>query len=276
MGVQLRLPGLPRRLDERQQPTAGDVRRRPDRRRAVHDGLTGCGDFDYGTGDGGGQPDNTAPTAKATATPTQAKAGQQVQLDGSGSTDAETPNDLDYCWDFGDGGSTKDSSDVSPTASWKRGGEKTVTLTVTDPEGETATDTVTVTVSGRVKHVNAQSRKVTKHGSWRTRHGGGAADGNYMDNLGSGQGKDRMVFTFTSRRLDLIYGTARRGGVAKVWIDGFRQPTLSFHAHRKAVKINRTARYRHLGPGQHTVKVVVTKSRRLRGGLQPHQLSHHP
>ena len=81
---------------------------------------------------------------------------------------------------------------MSPTASWKR--DKTATLTVTDPEGETATDTVTVTVSGRVKHVNAQSRKVTRSGSWRTRHGHGAADGNYMDNLGSGQGMDRMVF----------------------------------------------------------------------------------
>jgi hypothetical protein len=79
-----------------------------------------------------------------------------------------------------------------------------------------------------------------------------------MDNLGSGTGVDRMVFTFTSPRLAVLFGSSTRGGTAKVWVDGVRKKNLSFHAGHKAVKIDRTRRFGHLGSGSHKIKIEVT------------------
>ncbi|MBB6627962.1 immune inhibitor A [Nocardioides sp. KIGAM211] len=107
----------------------------------------GCGTFDYGYTPVTGTA-NTAPTAKAGATPKKAGKGETVSFTGAGSDDAETPNDLDYTWDFDNGGSAKDASGVDVTHAFTKDGTYDVTLTVTDPMGETDTDTVTVTVSG--------------------------------------------------------------------------------------------------------------------------------
>ena len=65
---------------------------------------------------------NTAPTAWAVATPTEAETGADVALDGTNSTDAETPDTLTYAWDFGDGGDTVDATTPTATVSYSTGG----------------------------------------------------------------------------------------------------------------------------------------------------------
>jgi M6 family metalloprotease-like protein len=108
---------------------------------------SGCGAFDYGytTGPGsGGQ--NTAPSAKASASPATAKVGQKVTLSAEGTTDAETPSNLTYSWDFDNGGTTKDASRKTATVSYTNAGVRHPKLTVSDPQGLNGTASTTVTV----------------------------------------------------------------------------------------------------------------------------------
>lgn len=107
----------------------------------------GCGAFDYGYTPVVPPPTNTAPTAKAKATPSSATTGETVTFTGIDSTDAETPDTLDYSWDFGNGGSDKDASGVDVNHTFTQAGTYDVTVLVTDPQGATDTDTVTVEVT---------------------------------------------------------------------------------------------------------------------------------
>lgn len=99
---------------------------------------------------------NTAPTADAGPDQTVV-AGEVVQLDGSGSTDAEDPADgLGYSWtvadDAGTGLTTSDlagANTATPSFTAPPVGAAAtlvIRLTVTDSGGLTGTDTVTVTV----------------------------------------------------------------------------------------------------------------------------------
>jgi M6 family metalloprotease-like protein len=112
---------------------------------------SGCGAFDYGytTGPSGGG-GNTAPVAKATATPSTAKVGSPVTLSAAGTTDAETPDALDYSWDFGNGGTTKDATGKTVKVAYANAGTFTPKVTVTDPQGlnGTASTSVNVTRNG--------------------------------------------------------------------------------------------------------------------------------
>jgi len=222
----------------------------------------GCGAFDYGYGDAAGPGANTAPTAAASATPARVATGEQVELSAAGSDDAETPDGLDYSWDFGNGGSDKDATGRVATTSYGQPGTKTATVTVTDPQGGTDTATVAVEVVERTaaaRHVNCQSGNVTRHGSWRTVRGGGADDGNYCDNLGRGSGVDRLTYSFTGRRIDLLFGHSTRGGAAQVWVDGERRPNVSFQGERSSVRINGREPYAGLGGGRHTIRIEVVR-----------------
>jgi len=107
----------------------------------------GCGTFDYGYTTVSGTP-NTAPTAAASATPATAAPGETIAFSGTGSDDAETPDDLEYTWDFDDGGTAKDASGEDVSHAFDEEGAYDVELTVTDPQGGTATDTVRVVVAG--------------------------------------------------------------------------------------------------------------------------------
>ncbi|MGN6576910.1 MAG: PKD domain-containing protein, partial [Nocardioides sp.] len=114
---------------------------------------SGCGTFDYGyvdeAGSGSAPGENTAPSADATATPNPARAGQQVTLDARGSSDPDTAaSDLDYSWDFGDGGTAKDAAGSVAAVTYDAPGTYTATVTVTDPEGASDTASVDVVVAG--------------------------------------------------------------------------------------------------------------------------------
>ncbi|GAA1125104.1 PKD domain-containing protein [Nocardioides aquiterrae] len=226
---------------------------------------TGCGAFDYGylppTA-----PANTAPTADAKADPDHARTGQQVTFDASGSSDAETPGDLDYTWDFRDGGSTKDASGPVVRHAFDQAGTYDVTVLVTDPSGATAADFVRVTVapspgpSPSPTTVQCGSRKVDRTGSWRNVRSTSASGGRYCDNLGTGKGRDTMRLTTVGPKLDVRFGQAARGGRAKIVVDGDRVATIRFRGTQaKPVFAHRVLR--HLGAGPHQVKLVVVKGR---------------
>ncbi len=107
---------------------------------------TGCSTFDYGY-TSPTPVSNTAPTAKAAADRQTATTDEPVAFNGAGTTDAETPANLDYSWDFGDGGSTKDAAGREVSHTFTAPGTYAVTLLVTDPSGATDTDQVSVTVT---------------------------------------------------------------------------------------------------------------------------------
>ncbi|MGH7676864.1 MAG: PKD domain-containing protein, partial [Gemmatimonadaceae bacterium] len=85
---------------------------------------------------------NTAPVANADG-PYSGAEGDEIQFDGSLSTDAEN-NIVSYAWDFGDGNT---GSGISPTHAYATGGTFTVTLTVTDAEGLSSQATSTTTIA---------------------------------------------------------------------------------------------------------------------------------
>ena len=131
-------------------PAAGDLNAD-----VVFDLGAGCGTFDYGYADKAAGK-NTKPVAKASAKPNPVVAGKPVTLSGNGSTDAETPKDLQYSWDFdiardsnGDekSGNDKDAVGKNVRTTYRQPGTYTARLTVTDPRGATGTTTVKVVVA---------------------------------------------------------------------------------------------------------------------------------
>jgi hypothetical protein len=93
---------------------------------------------------------NEPPTAAAGG-PYIVDEGSSVQLDGSGSSDAEQDAaTLTYAWDFDGDGSYDDATGINPTfsaASLDGPDSVTVGLQVTDDGGLTATDTATITIN---------------------------------------------------------------------------------------------------------------------------------
>ncbi|MFQ6040065.1 MAG: PKD domain-containing protein [Candidatus Poribacteria bacterium] len=86
---------------------------------------------------------NVPPTADAGVAEIAAKVGEEIQLDGSNSTD-EDGTIATFNWDFGDG-EVGEGEQIAHA--YAAAGEYTVTLTVTDDKGDTGTATVKVTVA---------------------------------------------------------------------------------------------------------------------------------
>lgn len=226
---------------------------------------SGCGAFDYGYAPVTA-PGNTAPTARADGPATAGK-GERVTFSGTGSTDDQTPGDLDYAWDFGDGGSTKDASGPVVKHAFDEAGTYDVTLLVTDPSGATDTDTVRVAVTGGgtpgggERTVQCGSRKVAKTGSWRNVKSAKAQGGRYCDNLGKRKGIDSLTLTIKGPRLDVLIGRSKRGGEAVMVVDGDFHTVFSFRGPSRQPVLGRHIRLRGLGAGEHTVELQVTKGR---------------
>ena len=73
--------------------------------------------------------------------------GEEVEFDGSGTTDPDVGDVLTYEWNFGDGSPTESGIDlVAPTHTYADNGVYTVELTVTDDHSVEDTDEMTVTV----------------------------------------------------------------------------------------------------------------------------------
>ena len=198
---------------------------------------------------------NTAPTADATASPRKGLVGDTFTFDGSGSTDAEDPDDLTYSWSFGNGGNTQDAEGASVRKSFGKAGVYDVTLTVTDPDGGVDADTVRVKVARKVACGNG---RVDRAGSWRAAElHQDARGGKYCDNLGKGRGKDRLKIAFTGPRLELTYARARAGGSAKIVVDGVRVGTVKFHGRSTRPTFGYSTAFGGLGDGEHTARLVM-------------------
>ena len=89
---------------------------------------------------------NIAPVARATATPDHGTAPFEVQLDASGSTDANPGDRLSYSWDLDDDGVFDDSTSVNPTHVYSNPGHYVPKVMVRDQDGLWSTDEVGVDV----------------------------------------------------------------------------------------------------------------------------------
>jgi PKD repeat protein len=95
------------------------------------------------------------PSASFSYTPPSPDVGQQVEFDGSGSSDPDGGSIQSYSWDF-DGDGSADASGQQPSHTYERAGTYQVELAVTNDEGQTASTTRTVTVESTVAYaVNA-------------------------------------------------------------------------------------------------------------------------
>jgi M6 family metalloprotease-like protein len=264
----------------------------------------GCGTFDYGYDEAPTPPANTAPEASATATPATGAAGTRVRLDASGSTDAETPESLTYSWDFDNGGPSKDASGASVDHVFGNPGTFDATVTVSDAGGLTDTATVRITITERSattppttttptpvtsdaaapgqptvtttsvapadlpRRQACQGRAVGHLGSWRVVDGR-APGGSYCDNGGTRSGRDVLRLGFEGDALDIVFGRARRGGRAVLFVDGERVGTLSFHGRRARPSLDRHAVIRGLGTdGPHRLRLVVKRGRAFVEGFR--------
>ncbi|HWM62478.1 MAG TPA: PQQ-dependent sugar dehydrogenase, partial [Solirubrobacterales bacterium] len=89
--------------------------------------------------------ENQAPTALATASATSGFAPLEVEFDGTGSSDPDEGDSLDYGWDLDGDGQFDDSADPQPTFTYDVGSHE-VRLRVTDSDGVSDT-TEPITIS---------------------------------------------------------------------------------------------------------------------------------
>ena len=193
---------------------------------------------------------NAKPQAEASSKWKSAKVGNPFKLSSDGSTDEESPDDLEYSWDFGDGGSSNDSSEQNPTVTYDKAGKYTITLTVTDAGGESDTDQIRVWAR---EHVACESDRVGRTGGWTLRDSKDAANGQYC----YAPGEATMSLRFKGPRVKLHWGTARNGGKGVVFIDGKRVGAIDFSSSSRKPTFDSDRAFGRLGEGQHQLRIVV-------------------
>ncbi|CAN5376404.1 hypothetical protein BH09ACT12_BH09ACT12_33460 [soil metagenome] len=210
---------------------------------------------------GGSTSDTTDPTAVAQVSPKKVLVRRPVTLDASGSRDDTSPaNTLTYSWSKGDGGSTTDATGKQAKVRFDKPGRYTVTLTVEDEAGNSATTSTRVRV---LRYVACKNRGVRLKGSWRVKKDRDALRGVYCTSSGKRPAKSKIVYSFTGQQLQILHGKARKGGFAKVIIDGKAHKQLNFRSQGagKGITFGKLRTYGHLGSGTHTVRVVMKKSK---------------
>ena len=180
--------------------------------------------------------------AKALTSDEVVRTKEELRLDARDSDDAETPRDLQYSWDFGDGGATKDSTDVRPTLSYASAGRYTATLTVTDPSGASDTDTVEVLVR---QLVPCQASRVTKSDSWSTRQSARRRGRRLLRHPRPGHHAADLRPAGDPRPVRQV--TA--GGTGVLLLDGEVIDRLDFGSRSRRTEFGFARIYRNLGPG---------------------------
>ena len=148
----------------------------------------------------------------------------------------------------------------------------TVTSTgqTTPPGGSTGTagstggptlSVATSTPAGFTRKHPCQGRSVGHLGSWRVVQGR-APGGSYCDNGGRGTGRDVLRLGFEGDKVDVVFGRAKRGGKAVLFIDGDRVGRLSFKGRRTRPRLHLHAVIRGLGDQRpHRLRLVVKRGR---------------
>jgi M6 family metalloprotease-like protein len=104
-----------------------------------------------------------------------------------------------------------------------------------------------------------QGRAVGHLGSWRVVKGR-APGGSYCDNRGTRAGRDILRLGFQGGSVDIVFGRAKKGGKAVLYVDGDRIGTLSFRGHRTRPHLDRHAVISGLGTGRpHRLRLVVKR-----------------
>ena len=105
-------------------------------------------------------------------------------------------------------------------------------------------------------------------GSWRVVTGR-APGGSYCDNGGGKPGRDVLRLGFEGDSVDIVFGRARRGGRAVLYVDGERVGALSFHGRRARPHLDRHAVIRGLGTDRpHRLRLVVKRGRAFLEGFR--------
>ena len=195
---------------------------------------------------------NAAPNAVAESSPSAVSPGQLVTFNGTGSSDPDG-DALTYLWEFPGSGT---ATTATTTRTFPTEGTYQVKLTVTDNHGVADTAITTVEV---VAVLPCEDSTVRRTGSWRVVTGSTASGGSHCDNLGTGTGRDRLVLDVNGPTFGLTYGRARRGGSAKVFVDGTLMGTVKFYRSKRAVRFGYVRTFTGLGEGAHRVRLVVRR-----------------
>lgn len=68
-----------------------------------------------------------------------------------------------------------------------------------------------------------------------------------------------LVLRFAGPTLAVVHGDSRRGGRAKVFIDGTRRRGLGFRGPTRKIDFGERRLYRGLGTGRHRVRIVLKR-----------------
>uniref|UniRef100_UPI002B26D519 PKD domain-containing protein n=1 Tax=Nocardioides sp. TaxID=35761 RepID=UPI002B26D519 len=202
--------------------------------------------------------DTTDPTAVAKVSPQKVFVKRAVTLDASGSSDdTSASDDLTYSWSKGDGGDDVDATGEQATVKFTQPGRYTVTLTVTDEAGNSSTATKRVRV---LRYVACKNGRVDRVG-WKVKKDSDAIRNVYCKTVNKKRAKREITFTFSGQQLQVVHGKARKGGFAKVIIDGQARKKLNFRtkAAGSGITFRKVRTYGGLGSGTHTVRLVMKK-----------------
>jgi PKD repeat protein len=144
----------------------------------------------------------------------------------------------------------------------------------TDPTpapGSTGRPTLTTTSvapADLTRRQPCQGRAVGHLGSWRVVNGA-APGGTYCDNGGTRAGRDVLRLGFRGDSVDVVFGRARRGGRAVLFVDGERVGTLVFTGRRARPHLDRHAVISGLGTDRpHRLRLVVKRGRAFIEGFR--------
>ena len=89
---------------------------------------------------------------------------------------------------------------------------------------------------------------------------GAAPGGSYCDNRGKRTGRDVLRVGFQGDAIDVVFGKAKAGGKAVLFIDGTRVGTVSFRGRRNHPRLDRHALVSDLGTDRpHRLRLVVKR-----------------
>lgn len=151
-------------------------------------------------------------------------------------------------------------------------------VTVTNPDGQTYTLNNAFTVYDpagngggdngggdneveiEVTRIDDADPAIEYQPNWHRKNSEEASSAGYHRGNGKKNGKSRVKLNFTGSQISLIYGTAAKGGVAEIYLDGVKQDELSFYnndAKQNQPDFDNQISFGELTEGAHTFELVM-------------------